>query len=79
MADVLSLWLFLFGVWPLSHPQHDTFTNPLTLLDLGLHLAGAVWVWHLKGERIRLAWFVYRKGLPVDMKYPDGTHFERKV
>lgn len=41
---VLAWWLFLFGIWPLSHPSHTTFTDPVTWIDLLLHLVGASFV-----------------------------------
>lgn len=33
-------WLALFGIWPLAHPEHTTFGDPVTWLDLVLHLVG---------------------------------------
>lgn len=40
---LVLLWLALFGVWPLAHPEHNTFSDPMTWLDLALHF-GAAWL-----------------------------------
>lgn len=42
-------WLFLFGIWPLSHPKHTTWGNPVTWLDLTLHAVG---LWSLVADAI---------------------------
>lgn len=34
-------WFYLFGIWPLSHPSHTTFGNPVTWIDWTLHALGA--------------------------------------
>jgi hypothetical protein len=41
----LSVWLFLFGVWPFADPGHDDLTAPMVLLDLALHVVGLVGCW----------------------------------
>lgn len=33
-------WVTLFGIWPLAHPEHNTFGNPVTWIDLVLHVIG---------------------------------------
>jgi hypothetical protein len=35
-------WLALFGVWPLAHPEHDTYTYLMTWVDLALHVVGII-------------------------------------
>jgi hypothetical protein len=43
MMDLLALWLFVFGVWPLADPGHWPLSL-LVLLDWALHIGGA---WYL--------------------------------
>lgn len=40
MYVFVAMWLFFFGVWPLAHPQHDTWLDVMTWLDWMLHLGG---------------------------------------
>jgi len=37
-VDVALLWVCMFGVWPLAHPEHS-LDSMLGAFDMALHLA----------------------------------------
>ena len=39
MIDLVAVWLWLFGVWPLADPGHD-LSSPGGALDIGIHVVG---------------------------------------
>lgn len=41
MVDLLAIWVFLFGVYPLADPGHGADTM-LSVLDILLHIGAAI-------------------------------------
>lgn len=55
MIDVILVWLALFGVWPLSHPDHD-ITSIMSAFDIMLHLVGVfglVYRWKIVRREVK--------------------------
>jgi len=38
MVDFIILWLAMYGVWPIAHPNHE-MTSILSILDIAIHIA----------------------------------------
>ncbi len=55
MTDVALVWLALFGIWPIAHPEHDAATFA-SMADIVLHVAGAV--------GLVCRWKIVRRGQP---------------
>lgn len=41
MMTWIGVWLAMFGIWPLAHPDHDG-TTLMSGVDLVLHFVGLV-------------------------------------
>ena len=58
-------WIGVFGVWPLAHPEHTTWSDPLTWADWMLHAMGvAFYIGFIGGfiaELRRLAYWTRRR------------------
>jgi hypothetical protein len=61
-------WLALFGIWPLAHPDHNTFGALATWADLLLHLVGLSVV-----LPFAVGWFRRREALEDGSVMPDQT------
>ena len=44
MKLLIALWFLFMGVAPLSWPDHDTWSNPWTILDWIVHLAAGYYI-----------------------------------
>lgn len=41
--DLVLVWVFAFGLWPLMDPGHDA-DSVASVIDIGLHYAALAWL-----------------------------------
>jgi uncharacterized membrane protein HdeD (DUF308 family) len=52
VTTFVSIWMVLFGIWPLAHPTHDA-TTLASVLDIAAHVLG--------GALLAVRWTVVRR------------------